>query len=356
MSDIYLDIDEYLWFTEYLQGNVNIAGLVFDDLIEESVDLGHETYVVWVDQVEETIGIFEDFNPFHLMEINDTIVLGELFGGAPIRVKQSVLNVVYTKSVMPIKIAHMHIDVVMSGSAKFMEEVSSELQIHSTYANAVPYYWESIFESIDIDMTEPQPLPPITLALKLLSTDIVNMRHDIVQDYYFNSKCMETFFIWDSYVWGWDKLVAESLVNTDTAREIIGKVADDYLLLKDEIVARLAVIHLINDTVFAFDEGTHERYYLCQANDIIEITDGEVGLVAVNTVGLISEILGFKEMASTQTVFIKLATESLVFSDISAFVHEIVIQEVLGLGDEELSKWMFNLLIASGLDISDNII
>ena len=59
MADIYLEVEDYLWFEEYQQGNVNVAGLVFDDLIEESLDLGHEAYVVWTDQIEETIDFSE---------------------------------------------------------------------------------------------------------------------------------------------------------------------------------------------------------------------------------------------------------------------------------------------------------
>ena len=33
MADAYFTIEEYLWLDEAIQGNVNVSGLVFDDLL-----------------------------------------------------------------------------------------------------------------------------------------------------------------------------------------------------------------------------------------------------------------------------------------------------------------------------------
>jgi hypothetical protein len=189
MADAYFEIDEYLWFSEAIQGNVNVAGLVFDDLIEETLDLGpEEVLTVYSDVLEDTIGLEEgDFKGIHWPAIGDSLAFSEFFG-TPLRVRQTLLNVVMTNPLVPALIAHVHMD-ILHGVDTYWEEVSSELQCHSAYANAVPYYWEWIFESIDIDMTEPQPLPPITLALYLLQNDLVNMRHEVIQEYFFNSKC-----------------------------------------------------------------------------------------------------------------------------------------------------------------------
>jgi hypothetical protein len=357
MANIYLEIEEYLWFTEYQQGNVNIAGLVFDDLIEETLDLGpEEALTVYSDVVAETLGITDDSRYVggqHLTVIEDTIAFAEIFGGAPIRVKQSVLNVVYTKPILPVKIAHMHLDVVMSGSNTFMEEVSSELQANSTYANAVPYYWELCQESFSIDMTETQPEPSIYLRLYLSSTDLVNMRHDITQDYLFNSICLEEFFIWADCVWGWDQLINESLVSTDAALEIIGKIVDEYILLEDAPELLIRVLHYINDTVFAFDEAISERFYLCLADEGIAIADGQVSFVNFDID--IGETLDISEDASPQTVFTGLATESLIFTDINAFTHDLIIEEGIALEDVDLARWVYSVLVELNFDIADII-
>ena len=53
---------------------------------------------------------------------------------------------------------------VLHGVDIYWEEVSSELQIHSNYVNSVPYWWEWIYESFNIEMTEPQPLPPLLVV------------------------------------------------------------------------------------------------------------------------------------------------------------------------------------------------
>jgi len=411
MADAYFEIEEYLWFTEYQQGNVNVAGLVFDDLIEESFDLGHEAYVVWNDQIEETFGIAEAFTPYHLPVVGDALAFADLIGGSQTRVKQSVLNIVYTKPILPIKIAHMHLDVVMSGSDTFMEEVSSELQIHSTYANAVPYYWDQLFESFNIAMEEPQPYLPVYLKLLLSASDLVNMRHDATQEYLFNSYCREEFFLWDGILRGWDHLIADSLTNTDTIEEIIGKIADDYLFLEDTPAPRIIVLHIIADKVFVFDSAGHERlflltatdtfdlndavseflghlihefltlqeaqvsgvfrycssedsfnagdiseserYYICLADDTVELVDGAVTFLSLDETAL--ETFNASATAVPVGTFVGLASESLTFRDIDSYIQGIIIQEGLDLGDVELTRWAFNVLVESGCDIADII-
>jgi hypothetical protein len=411
MADAYFEIDEYLWFDETIQGNVNVAGLVFDDLIEETIDLGpEEVLTVYSDVIEEALGFAEgDFTGNHWVSVSDWIDFQEAFG-PPLRVRQSVLNVIMTTPVTPALIAHVHLD-VLHGVDVFWEEVSSELQIHSSYANAVPYYWEWIFESLGIDMTEPQPRPPITLTLKLLSNDLVNMRHDVTQEYLFNSKCFEEFFIWDGIVWGWDKRLADSLVDIDSIQEIIGKVADDYIYMGDGPVPRVKVVQIIDDRVFIFDAGTHEkyylltaadtidisdrlmeifgqviaeclilqgvpvsgvsryitaeeslhsmdaaiseRYYLCLADETVDLTDGEIVFLSINRT--VAETFNASSTAVPLGIFGGLASESLTFRDIDSYIHGLVIQEGLDLGDVELARWVFNVLIESGCNAADII-
>jgi hypothetical protein len=411
MADIELAVDEYLWLTEYQQGNVNVSGLVFDDLVEESFDLGHEAYVVWTDQIEETLGIQEAFTPYHFPSVGDTIAFAEIFGGAPIRVKQSVLNVVYTAPLMPIKVAHMHLDVVMSGSDVYLEEVSDELQILSSYANAVPYYWDSIFESFNISMEEPQPYLPIYLRLYLTVSDLVNMRHEVTQEYLFISQCLEEFFFWERIVWGWDHLVVESLVDTDTLQEIIGKLADEYVFFNTELIPGVVIHPCTEEVFFVWDEGTHEkyfvhtieegvafadalyeilgcevyeeltvqevsesgvilahsvadeihaesdaipeRYYVCLADEIVDMTDGEVSFLSFDE--LVAERVHSSDVAVPVGSLVALASESLVFADIDSYIQGLIIEEGLALEDVELLRWVFEVLVESGCDIGDII-
>ena len=357
MADAYFEIEEYLWFDETIQGNVNVGGLVYDDLIEETLDLGpEEVLMVYSDVLEETLDFADDpryVGGLHYTAVSDWIDFQEAFG-PPLRVRQSVLNLIMTTPVTPALIANVHLD-VLHGVDIYWEDVSDELQCHSSYANAVPYYWEWIFESIDIDMTEPQPLSPIYLRLYLLATDLVNMRHDVEQEYLFNSMCFEEIFIWDEIVWGWDHLVADSLVDTDSIQEIIGKIADDYLYLGDAPVPQVTVLHIMDERFFIFDEGTHEKYYLLVAADTFAIMEDEVSFRAINSVGTVVEGLGLSEEVSMCPAFTALATESLIFADIPTLVQEILIEEGLELGDVELTRWVFNVLVESGFDIADII-
>lgn len=354
MAIAYFEIEEYIWFDETIQGNVNVGGLVYDDLIEETLDLGpEEVLTVYSDVLLETLDFADDprrVGGQHWTEIYDTIDFQERFG-VPLRVRQSVLNLIMTTPVTPALIAHVHLD-VLHGVDVYWEEVSDELQCHSSYANAVPYYWEWIFESIDIDMTEPQPNPPIYLRLYLSSNDLVNMRHDVVQEYLFNSMCFEELFIWDAVVWGWDKLLDESLVSTDAIQEIIGKVADDYLYLTDDQPLMLKVLHTLSDVFLAFDAVETEKYYLLVADEALVINDGEVSYIAGDT---IIEDLGLSDASASQGYFTGLATESLVFADIATFVHEIIIEEGIAIGDVELTMWVYQVLIETGFGLEEII-
>ena len=355
MADAYFEIEEYLWFSEYQQGNVNVAGLVFDDTLEDTLTLGpEEVLTVFVEALEETLNFTEgDFTGIHWPAVSDTLALQEIQGN-PTRVKQSFLNLLLTAHLTPALIAHVHLD-VLHGVDIFWEEVSDELQIHSSYANAVPYWWEWIYESLDIDMTEPQPEPPLVLVLYLLENDLINMRHDVEQEYEFNSSCMEAFFLWDDYVWGWVHLVESPLDGVEDVQEIIGKVADEYILLGDAPAPKVKVVQIMDERIFIFDAGTHEKYYLLTAADTIAIMEDEVSFRAICGVGSVVEALGVNETVSTQTVFMRLAAESLTFADIPALLQEFLIEEGLEMGDVDLAQWVFNVLAESGFNVADII-
>ena len=108
----------------------------------------------------------------------------------------------------------------------------------------------------------------------------------------------------------------------------------------------------IDDRIFAFDRSVNETFYLLQADEAISITDGIVSSVPVASV---NETLDMREEVSPQFSVWGLATESLVFADITAFVHDALIEEGLSMEDVELSRWVFNVLVECGCDIADII-
>jgi len=355
MADAYFEIEEYLWFDETIQGNVNVGGLVYDDLLEDFLGLGpEEVLTVYSDVIEETLNFADDpryVGGLHHAAVTDNIDLQVRFG-VPLRVRQSVLNLIMTTPVTPTVIANVHLD-VLHGVDVYWEEVSSELQCHSSYANAVPYYWEWLYESLEINTTDPQPLPSLYVVLMLLSTDIVNMRHDVIQEYYFNSKCFEEFFVWDEITWGWDKYIAESLVSTDTMQEIIGKVADEYLLMKDSPEPKILVLHTIDDRVFIFDAGTHEKYYLLTAADTLTSTD------------TVQEVFGY--VCSEYLVILDESGSALIrYFSVEDELHAeeepylpgsytLISEDDFGVIDASVSERYYLLLAESALGIEDGV-
>lgn len=353
MATAYIDVEDYLWLSEDIQGNVNVAGLVWDDLIEDAFDLAHDAYTVWVDQIEESFDLADESDkPYHHLEVADTINLVELFGGAPTRVRQSVLNVAYTRPMMPIKIGHMHLDVIV-GSDTFIEEVSSELQCHSTYANAVPYWWETIYETFDIDMTEPQPLPPITVGFSFVNNDLLVNYDEIIQDYEFTSRCDETLFIWAEYAWGWIKTVEESLDSLDEVFEIIGKVADEYVLLEDASGEQFIISHILEEYVFIFDRAFQERYWELLIEEGIGVEEAVIWPYEAETA--LEDALSMSDALIQEPVFYGLATESLVFTDFTELVQELLIEDGMAIGDLALELWTVSLLLAEGFSIEEII-
>lgn len=364
MSQAYLEIDEYLWFTEYQQGNINVSGLIFDDTILEGFSIFHDAYTLWIEQVEDGFNLEEgDFtihgsgNRFNTTGIHwpiafEGINFAEAYG-APLRVRNTVLNLTMTTPVVPARIANIHLDVLCSGWDIYWEDIDEQFMCHSTYANAVPYRLENIFESIWMDMEEPQPMPPITLSMFLDATDLVNMRHEVEQWYDFNSKCFEEFFVWDEYTWGWAHQVDDTTDFLEAIQEAIGKVANEYIYLGESSVIALKVKHAIDDRFFTYDTAEADRFYVVVAADTFSISDGQVSFVAIP--GLVEEILSAVDTPTYPVIFGGLAVESLAFTDIAAFACELIIEEGLHMGDVELSRWVFGVLIECGFDVADII-
>lgn len=372
MPEAYLEIEEYLWFDEAIQGNVNIAGLIFDDLVEEGLAFDYEdVLVVYVESLDDGFSIAEDFNPYHLPVVSESIVFTEYFG-VPLRVRQSVVNLIMTAPPTPAMIANVHLD-VLHGVDIYWEEVSSELQAHSSYVNAVPYYWEYIYDEFWIDLAEPEPKPPVIVIIKLLSTDLVNMRHTVVQEYLFNSKCLEVFFIYEEQTWGWIKQLSSTLAGIDSVTEIIGKFADDYLYLSDDDqVLKLIVKHLIDERMTAYDETIDEKYYLLSASDAMDFGDvlfdiqgqvilesfvfGDTADSGMKRYLIVAETIHQADGPSFERYYLCLAEESLDIADSGNVFVAIsrCIQEALGAGASVINKGLLTSIAADILTAEDS--
>ena len=159
----------------------------------------------------------------------------------------------------------------------------------------------------------------------------------------------DSFFAYCDAIPAWNLTLLESLISADAIFTIFGCFADEYMLLEGDPVPRIKVQHILNDTVLGFDDGTYETFYLLLADEAIAITDGQSSSVVDKVV----ESLGIGDEVSPKAVFIRLATESLNFTDIDTLIQELIIEEGIGLGDVELTRWVFNVLIECGFDITE---
>jgi hypothetical protein len=219
----------------------------------------------------------------------------------------------------------------------------------------------------------------------------------------------DSFFAYCDAIPAWHLVVLESLISADALKEIIGQIADEYLLLEGVPISSVKVQHILNDMVFGFDDSDVERYYLLLAEDTIDfgdvlqeilgnliyeilslagvsvagllgyrsiedtinagdasvseryyllladetvdMTDGEVTFLSLDLTA--AETFNASDTAAPVASFGALASESLVFTDIDSFIQELIIEEGLDFGDVELTRWVFNVLIATGFDIAE---
>lgn len=219
----------------------------------------------------------------------------------------------------------------------------------------------------------------------------------------------DSFFAYCDAIPAWHLVVLESLISADVLQEIIGQIADEYLLLEGVPISSVKVQHILNDMVFGFDDSDVERYYLLLAEDTIDfgdvlqeilgnliyevlsfagvsvagllgyrsiedtinaedasvseryyllladetvdMTDGEVTFLSLDLTA--AETFNASDTAAPVASFGALASESLVFTDIDSFIQELIIEEGLDFGDVELTRWVFNVLIATGFDIAE---
>ena len=252
--DVMAEISEYVGLFETVQGNVNSMGLIWDHLIEEEVSLDHENYIVWIEQISDEFGLAVGYDPFHILEIHDTLTLNEIMGGIPLEVYHSNINVIHAREAAPVKIWWFGANVV-HGTDVFFEEVVSNVHCRVTHTQAVPYYWRHIYESIDFKFHNIQPHPGINKVLFMQTGDLVNMRHSVAQKYYFNNRSDDRFFSYDNVTWGWGQDLEEPFMVDDYAIRDLGFKYLDHIFPGDSAESSWKGASLINEWFFAWDTG-----------------------------------------------------------------------------------------------------
>jgi hypothetical protein len=83
------------------------------------------------------------------------------------------------------------------------------------------------------------------------------------------------------------------------------------------------------------------------------MTDDSVTFLSLNR--SVAETFNASATTVMMGTFVALASESLIFTDIDSYIHGLIIEEGLAFGDVELTKWVVNVLIESGCNVSDII-
>jgi hypothetical protein len=184
-------LEEYVGAFEEVQGNVNVVGLVFESDIDEALGVDHEVYLVWIEQIEDGLAAESGLEPVHDLLVTENIGLTETMGGIPVEVYQSNVTVISAREAAPVRVGWFGVNVV-HGADTFFEEVYSGLHCRISMAKAVPYYWETVYESFDMEWHNILPHPGITLSRAIPAFDFVNMRHVTTPEFYFNNLVKES--------------------------------------------------------------------------------------------------------------------------------------------------------------------
>ncbi|OQY13627.1 MAG: hypothetical protein B6I31_00825 [Desulfobacteraceae bacterium 4572_19] len=268
-------IEEYIFLNQQSQGNVNIPGLVFDDLLDESLSLTDRPLTVNVEMVESGLDFTESLEPVHDMFLWEELTFSEMLG-FPARVKQVAINVIHQPIVSPIDLCFMQVDII-HGVDVFREEVSSALHFPTEsddIARISQYSWPVCYESIDFEFEMTEGTPGVTKVVYGVSDSLINFRHTIEAEWFFNSISLEQLFLYDEYKWGWGHKIDESMALYDYTYKYLGFKILEYLFLNDAEHVHTDRKLFLNDNVFIYDTERHGL--ILKATDSIEMSDAMI--------------------------------------------------------------------------------
>ena len=252
---VYQDqVEDYLWYATYMQGNVNIAGLVYDDLLYEYLDSVDVAYTVNVDMIEESLALTESFDPHHFMFLEEFLDFNEVFG-FPSRIKQVAINVIHEPIVSPVDLCHMSIDII-HGVDTYWEEIGDNVHFPTDGTATVGLaFWDTLFESLDLEFEMAPGTPGVWKAVYPVSSDIVNMRHEVDALWYFNNLSDEKLFTYDNVAFGWHHLVEMGIVITDNVQRHLGFKALEHLFFNGRSEVSWFGNNYLQDNLFIYDDS-----------------------------------------------------------------------------------------------------
>ncbi|MBI9090135.1 MAG: hypothetical protein JEZ12_13045 [Desulfobacterium sp.] len=238
--------EELLLFYEYVQGNP-FNGSEYSDIIKETLGFTTSSYVVYVDEIFETLSIVPSFDRHHTPYcIINEVLHAQEFYGFPAQVSHSILDVIHSQKTPAVDICFFELE-VLHGIDIFWEDVSSG--IHSTgFVKGVHYYWMNLYEYLSAG--DPATLVKVNFARSL---DRVNMRHRVEQLYNFNNFIGERLFAygWPTIAWG--KLIDEGFVIESSLARYLGFSVNDYLFTQTTAQSKWEGQQTLNSTIFAYD-------------------------------------------------------------------------------------------------------
>lgn len=388
MADFDIHVDELCMLYEYQQGTL-FNGLEYFNTVEESLGLSTPTYIVFVDELAETIGFSESHDPVHMLVLLESLGLEEQFG-FPSQVSATSLEVIHGQVVRPVDVCYFGLE-VLHGIDIFWEEVSSGL--HGTSdAKGVPYHWFTMYESFEA-------LDEDTIVKVTFSTvpDFFNMRHTVEQLYNFNNFLNEQMFTYDWPGLAWGKLIEDGCILGSALTRYLGFVANDCLFTQTQAQSMWNGKQVIDDRMFAYDTGKLVQGFSEAMGETVGITDlakapfieklmGVLGItggiektnfkislvlkeaVKIKTALTLALIMlpnvkdGFtvadnQVLAELMVDYLETIKDGFGINIDSAlnFVMSKLIEDTLTGNDSALIKWYLDILLAESIDFTEEI-
>lgn len=147
--------------------------------------------------------------------------------------------------------------------------------------------------------------------------------------------------------------VDESLVTEDISEGVrfFAHIIAELLASADTAIPSRHTTFTVEESVHAEDDVGFGRFYILLAEEEIAFVDGEVSFLSTSE--RIAETLKFESGVIRNVIFNGVAAESLIFADVNSLAHIMIIEEGLTIDDVELTRWVYNVLIESGLDIAE---
>ena len=359
MMSVFNDVlDDYLWFETYMQGNVNVPGLVYDDLFQEYLDVLDEGYTVNVDLVESGIDFSEAFAPEHLVLLSEQFNLSELFG-FPTRAKQVAINVMHQPVVSPVELCFMQVDII-HGIDMYWEEVADNMHFPTenddiTRVAFLHLCW--CYEEWDFSFDMAPGTPGVWKSVSSTASDLVNMQHDVSPEYYFNNLSEERFFIYDLPIIAWPHFVGDGYVITDNIRTYLGIAVADYLFTQSDSETHWIGKQTVKSSVFIWDKDNIVNLFPETAFDVIDLANDfytasiESLVESIDIADDLSNVAGISTVTVTETMTLKVIASVVMNA-------RLLVQNTVCWTDEDTTESVarnYNEIVDDGFDAEDDI-